>query len=270
MNTLKEIILELDNPEFDYGENFQLSDKIKAVIDANANENLPDIPFIKVEHEMLNINVSIKSGITAQFSQGVKTKTGEEILYQWPDIRGYKNTDFEYMLKRFNETKNNYVKYKYGMVLFLSDKKKDNVFVAELLTAGYELMQAYLNKSLDTSLYKDKHYMSYLVITSRDVFGLALQRKTVEKIAPLYKSIKDFIYNTLCNWQLKGDDTRHIVYSYTRLIHENFSEFKDYNLNVILDKNWEAVVEERKKYNHGAIDLAKNAAELAKKLKTEI
>ncbi len=271
MKLLNTYTSKLDSSKLDYGDYSNLRDELNRLGGECKKEGTDEEHrLLTLEYEQLHFSVSMERGIEPASTEGRKLPNGAvEILVQWPDITKYADADFEYILKRFDESKNDYIRYKYGIFLIQSKKKRDNQFVAEVLKSMFALMDAYYAKAIDDKINKKKHYVTYLTSLTKDVFLLAHQRRNVKEMVPFYKQVRNFIYDKLSSWDKNKEGTRHLLFSYTRLLHEHFSEFSEYGLKPILKKNWEIAVEFKNTDNHNAIDIAKNAVHLAAKLKEE-
>ena len=77
----------------------------------------------EIERQTFHFSKSPEKRLSFQVAGTQKMQDGSEISFEWPDIREFKEEDFDYLYKRFKTTKNIYAKTEYGLVLFYSKNK---------------------------------------------------------------------------------------------------------------------------------------------------
>lgn len=270
MNTLKEYLQAFDTSDLDYKDPLEIEADLKVFYNSGLDpEEENESRQAKREIEIFRLVKSIRRGLIPVMSESGLNDKGEEVLNQWPDIRPYTDTDFEYISGRYTTTQNPFGKHQYGMLLFLAGKRKDNPFVLELLDVMLLLCERYNKKALYDEEKKTR-YTGHLIHTLYDAFSLACSRKSDRLISTKLDVVKSLIFSTIINWNVRVPGTEWAVCELTGLVKDNIQEFKvSFDLDLILEKNWEVANVVRKESEHSAISVAQGADKLAERLKKD-
>ncbi len=267
MTALEEYLSELDNSSFDNKDQSKIKEGFQEISDSlkDKDETDSEKQQVRWEYEVLIINASIERGLEP-VTEGVDiNEAGEAIKISWPNIKSYSEKEFTYIKNRYAQTKNLYLKCKYGLVLFISRQRADNAFVLELLDSLMKLSESYFQNKKEY-----KYSDLYFVYSLKDALNLAIKRKSVVEIGEKYKLILQFIYETLLKLRVDKTEGKFTLSSLTNIVIQHFNEFSsNFSISVLLETNW-SIAKEMSEYDkHGAIDISNINLKLARLLKAE-
>jgi len=270
MDILDKYLKELDESDFDHTNQFEIEGKFQSIRDEfektgdkaralNAQLEMEVFSFTKTVE-----NFDLK--LSFRFSGNGKNDAGEVFPYQWPDSNFYKDEDYNYILKRFHETKNDYAKSEYGLLLLLADKSKfkQQEIAIGVIDSLIRLSNYYfinVSKDIDDS----KHYSLFQSNILQQSFILSYSRRNNLVINVKLEEIKKIVFSTILNWNIKNKSAR-LVSDLSRLIIYYKQEFKNFDLEKILDKIWNISNELNLTYLHGGIELASLGLDFSKKI----
>jgi len=266
MNALEEFYKELDDSNWDVKNESNINTALQKVNEILSEKGLIDVQhFAEIDRQAFHFNKSPEKRLSFRAAGTRKMEDGTEIPFEWPDIREFKENDFDYLFKRYKSCKNIYAKTEYGLVLFYSKFKQNNIFVSELLTSLFQLLKSYIEKA---KIKEDKnHYILYSRIVLENALHISNNRKDNPDINNSYKSLIEYSFEVHQNWDITHSSTLRAIIDFTDF---SIQYFKDYKLYVdvykVLDKNWEAAKDITKTYVFGAIYIADVSVKLCKKL----
>lgn len=204
-------------------------------------------------------------GLHSKMSGTRKLEDGSEIPFEWPNIKEWKEDDFDHIKQRYKQVKNTYLKSEYGLVLYYSGNLiKDNE-VKTLLEILFKLAQIYFNKAKQNEV--KNHYILFFRSVLTNIFHIASKRQHYFDINEFTKQLITYVTDIHNNWDVKMHGTQRAIIDITDFTIEYFNLFKEIDLKVYLDKNFEAAKEIAKTYHWGAIYISDISIKLAKKLK---
>ena len=263
MNPLEEIHKRIDESDWDIRQS-DLINKAYQETGQKLGESSNEILLKKseIERQAFAFSKSPEKGLSFKIA-GTKTmEDGNEVPFQWPDIKEWVEDDFEHIRSRFRSCKSIFALTEFGLVLYYSSHLKDNREVQRLLQGLFDLSKAYLKKSL---INNDKgHYILYLRLALANAFEIANNRKNDTDIQIIYKELILFTTEVHNNWNIKHQNTLRSVIDLTDFSIEFKKEFEKYvDLKKYLDQNYKAAIEVSKTYNWGAIYICDVSQKLA-------
>ena len=269
MNALEKFYKDLDESGWDIINENDINTALQKVNDILKNESLLKVKhFAEIDRQAFHFNKSPEKRLSPRTGGTRKMQDGSEIPFEWPDIREFNNKDFDYLYKRFKSCKNIYAKTEYGLVLFYSKKKQDNTFVIELLTSLFELLKIYIKKARPK---EDKdHYILYSRIVLAIALHIANNRKSIQEIENIYKSLIEFTFKVHQSWDITHSLYLRTIIDYTDFAVQYFTDFEKYiKVNKFIEKNWEASEYLSDTNILGAIYVANSSIKLCRKLGIE-
>lgn len=270
MNALEQFYLNLDQSGWDVKQESDISQALQEVNKKLLEAGLSDVlHFAEIDRQAFHFSKSPEKHLSFRAAGTRTMEDGSEIPFEWPDIREFKKEDFDYLYKRFQETKNTYSKTEYGLVLFYSKSKQDNDFVIELLTALFELLKTYIEKAKPNED-KDRYILhSYTVL--ENALHIANKRKDVAEIATIFNELIKYTFATHQDWEITHRSTLRVIIDFTDFAVQYFKDFKrTVDVNKFIDKNWKAAKALTNSYVWGAIYVADISIKLSRKLGTDI
>lgn len=270
MNALEQFYIDLDQSGWDVKQESDINQTLQKVIETLDEAKLFDVQRLaEIDRQAFHFSKSPEKRLSFR-AAGTRTKEdGSEIPFEWPDIREFKEEDFDYLYNRFKATKNIYAKTEYGLVLFYSKKRQDNDFVIELLTALFELLKTYIEKAKQKD---DKdHYILYSRTVLANAMHIANNRKEVAEINTIFKALIEYTFEVHQNWDIKHSSTLRTIIDFTDFAVQYFKDFKQtVEVDKFIDKNWEAAKTLTNSYVWGAIYVADISIKLSRKLRRDM
>jgi len=271
MDILDKYLKEIDESDLDHTNQIEIEGKFQSIRDEfEKNENKVRALNAQLEMEVFSFTKKVENfdlKLSFRFSGTGKNDAGEDIPFEWPDSNYYKDAEYNYVLKRFNETKNDFIKFEYGFLLLLganSIYKRDEIALQvldSLINMIINYIELVKNDNIDS-----KHYGMYLLNLFEISLILSIKRKknNIEFETKLI-TIKDLIYTTLKTWNPKNRFSR-LVTDISHLLIYFHKEFKDYDLTKISDKIWDISQELQNSYREGSIEVAFIGLEFSRKI----
>ncbi len=219
--------------------------------------------FAEIVRQAFHFSKSPEERLSYRAAGTRKLEDGSEIPFEWPDIRIFKEEDFEYLLKRFEASINLYAKTEYGLVIFYANYKQDNDFIIELLNSLFLLAKKYKEKALPN---EDKnHYIRQFRIVLANALYIANNRKAIPEVKTIYESLIEYTFEVHQIWDVKHNSALRTVIDLTDFAIQYFKDFSKYvDLKKINEKNWLAARCLTDTYTWGAIYTADVSIKLLK------
>lgn len=257
---------DLDKSDWDAEDESEINRRLIEVEETfNSPNNLENLRKAVVERQAFHFSKTPNKKLSFRVAGTQTLEDGKEIPFEWPDIRAFEEQDFHYLYERFVECQNIYAKTEYGLVLYYAGKKKENLFVSELVKTHLKLAQFYFEKALIVGA--KNYYSRNLHYVLSNALYIADSRKSVAEIETLNEELIRFTFEVHKNWQI---GTRSIV-DFTDFAIEYIKSFSKYvDLKDMLNKNWEIVKYLETEDNWGAIFIADKSIKLTKALKEDV
>lgn len=270
MNALEQFYINLDLSGWDVQQESDINAVLQKVNDVLlAAEQLDILHLTEIDRQAFHFSKSPEMRLSFRAAGTRTTENGNEIPFEWPDIREFKKEDFDYLYDRFKTTKNIYAKTEYGLVLFYSKNKQDNDFVTELLTSLFDLLETYIEKA---KLKDDKdHYIIYSRTVLANALHIANNRKAVPEVETIFKALIKYTFNIHQSWDITHRSTLRTIIDFTDFAVQYFKDFKQtVDVNKFIDKNWEAAKSLSNTYAWGAVYIADISIKLSRKLGSDM
>ncbi|MBS1513635.1 MAG: DUF4209 domain-containing protein [Bacteroidetes bacterium] len=170
-----------------------------------------------------------------------------------------------YYSKRFDDTKNLFLKSEYGIILYINsiDKtfKKDN-WVLNFTEVLFKLVQQYYLKMLQIG--DDKYYNQYFIGALDDLLLILRGRaKNKNDFESIQFAVLDFFYMRIITADTKNAKENFLVFHSVDFIKKDLTKYKaKFDLSIILTKINDAYDFNKDINYHFAIDFAKKGEEL--------
>jgi len=270
MNALEQFYIDLDQSGWDVRQEDDINKTLQKVNETLSNEGLMDLQHLaEIDRQAFNFSKSPEKQLSFRAAGIRKMQDGSEIPFEWPDIREFKNKDFDYLYKRFKSCTNIYAKTEYGLILFYTKKKQENLFVVELLALLLELLKIYIEKARPK---KDKdHYILYSRTVLANALYIANNRKSIHEIENIYKSLIKYTFEVHQSWDITHPLYLRTIIDYTDFATQYFNDFKRYvKVYKFIEKNWKAAKLLSNTNVWGAIHIADISMKLCRKLGIEV
>ena len=268
MNPLQDLHEIIDESNWNYRDQSMINKKFQEVNDELQKLNLIDLlRNSEIERQVFSFNKG-QSGLTSMMGGTKKLEDGSEIPFEWPDINDFTESDFIYISKRFDDSQNKYVKTEYGLFLYYSNHRRDNVFVLELLNYLVSLAKDYLEKARPKI--DNNHYIHDFKQVVDNALFIAENRKSDPEILKIYKSLILWVYEIHQSWDITHQSTLRTVLDITNYAIEYYKDFStEVDLTKIFIKNWEAAHYLSNSYVWGAIYTVDISIRLCEKTKSD-
>ena len=278
MQKLSQFLTEFDKSNWNTHQLGQITAKFQSIRDeAYQNKSTEEAKFAQLELECFSFVKSFEKeeetgkirGLKPQITGTQKNEEGNELPLEWPDVKRYSETEFNYIKNRFSTTRNLFAKTEYGLLLYLTKTKRDVNFIEELLSSLLKLSNVYLKNSEKKD--DKEHNALDFVYTIKPLVYLSINYRNNESINKISADILSFVYNTHLQRNLDYAGAFKLIYDLTVLISSYFNYFIETKLNFekILEKNWEVANIFAKSYKHGAIEIASVSNILSKKMNNQ-
>jgi hypothetical protein len=270
MNALEQFYFDLDKSDWDVKQESYINQALQKVNEKLFEAKLYDVQRqAEIDRQAFHFTKSPEKRLSFRAAGTRKMEDGSEIPFEWPDIKEFREEDFDYLYKRFRICKNLYARTEYGLILFYSKNKKDNEFVLDLIDALFKLFKVYIEKAKlkdDTN-----HYIIYSSNVLANALFIANNRKDVKKIGDIFKALIKYSFNVHQTWDISHHSTLRAIIDLTGFAVQYFNDFKQ-TIDIIkyFDKNWEAAKALSSGYVWGAIYIADISIKLSRKLGNEV
>lgn len=265
MNVLEELYQKLDSNEWDATNSDEINKAFQEVnVKFNASESNEILHSSEIERQAFAFHKSPKMKLSFKISGQQKTENGETIPFEWPDIKTFNGSDFDYLLTRFKNTKNLYAQTEYGLVLFYAGKLDINNIIA-LANQLLELARTYLGKTPT-----NKFYALYLRNTLEHLLFILSSRQGHKDINQLFKATQYFIFDIHQNWPVDTESSLRVTLDLTDFAIEYYKYFNEsLPIGDFLKKNWLYGRKLAESDSWGAIYTADISIRLARKMKKD-
>lgn len=197
----------------------QICDKHFDAIKADSEQSLK---FFHLEHELIHINKSISGGFSPSMTGTDTNEEGEEIEVIWPDFRKYDEESYTYFQERFVSTKNQMLKYQYGLMSYINGSIKHNDLKQELIKSLIDCANHVLLIKKDA---RRRYKYTYIVVENyRSAFEIAVKGNFKGQI----KNILLFLYDKYEQSEINEESTFSFFYLLFDLFSSSQKEFKSY------------------------------------------
>lgn len=266
MNALEQFYSELDLSGWDVKQESDINQALQKVNGELIEAKLLDVHHLaEIDRQAFNFSKSPENMLSFRMA-GTRTKEdGTKIPFEWPDIREFEKSDFEYLYNRFKASKNIYAKTEYGLVLFYSKNKQDNNFIIELLTSLFELLVTYIEKAKQKD--DDDHYIIYSQTVLANALHIANNRKDIAETDKIFRELIKYTFEVHQDWDITYASSLRTIMDFTDFAVQYFKDFKQtVEVSKFIDKNWEAAKTLTKNNVWGAIYVADISMKLCRKL----
>jgi hypothetical protein len=270
MNPLEQFYRDLDLSGWDVKQESDINQVLLKVEEALVEAKLLDVQRLaEIDRQAFHFSKSPEKRLSFRVAGTRTMEDGSEIPLEWPDIRKFKNEDFDYLFNRFKTTKNIYAKTEYGLVLFYSKNRQDNDFVIELLNSLFELLKIYIEKAKPND---DKdHYIIYSRTVLANALHIANNRKEVADVEAIFKELIQYTFDVHQSWDVSHGSTLRTIIDFTDFAIQYFKDFKHFvEVAKFIDKNWEAAKTLTNTYVWGAIYVTDISIKLIRKLGSDV
>ena len=270
MNALEQFYLDLDQNDWDVKQESDINHALQKVHETLIEGKLFDLQRLAdIDRQAFHFSKSPEKRLSFRAAGTRKMEDGSEIPFEWPDIKEFKNEDFEYLYNRFKTTKNIYAKTEYGLVMFYSKNRQNNDFVIELLNSLFELFKNYIEKAKPND---DKdHYIIYSRTVLANALHIANNRKEVAEVETIFKKLIKYAFDVHQSWDVTHRSTLRTIIDFTDFAVQYFKDFKHIvEVNKFIDKNWEAAKALTNTYVWGAIYVTDISLKLSRKLGSDM
>jgi len=270
MDELKQFHIDLDQSNWDIKQEREIDIRLQKVIESLSEANLFELQYLaEIERQAFHFSKSPEKRLSFRTAGTRKTEDGSEIPFEWPNIKEFKNKDFDYLYDRFKTTKNTYAKTEYGLVLFYSKSKKENDFVIELLVSLFELLKTYIEKAKSND--DRDHYIIYSRTVLENALHIGNNRKEVNKVEVIFKNLIKYTFDVHQSWDISHRSTLRTIIDFTDFAVQYYKSFKQtVDVSKFIDKNWEAAKALTNTYVWGAIYITDISIKLSRKSGNDI
>ena len=166
----------------------------------HAQNDQKGLEMLKLENDVLEIGKSVENGMSPHFRSSKKNEDGTSVEIISPDYTLYGSKEYDYFLKRYNETLNPFLKTEYGLILYinryLQHFSQREILVDQLIKLAEKYHAKILSSETDAHLYEHNlcaRIMDAIVICDRS--GEALK----ERYEKLIKLIEDWFLSWSIN-----------------------------------------------------------------------
>lgn len=238
-----------------------LADIYMSIPESEKEENRIDF---KREQETISFNKS-PEGIKWQTSWIDENNKETEV---WPDINSWDDNDFEYILLRFRNCKNLFLKSEYGLILFYKGKLSSDECKV-LFDLLFELAQKYYNANTEND---EQPYHSWAFYNA---LSNALHISNFKRKAPGFTNEFDkallYAEDIHKRWEKAGLKMLRMTIDMTGLILKYFQYAKlVVDIKGFYDRNILACEEQNKTYTWGAIYIIDENIRICKASKMDV
>lgn len=268
MNPLEQLHKKIDEENWDIKDQDLINKfflEIKDQLSETGNISL----MLKSEKEREAFSFSKSTeGIKWKF-QGTRTlEDGTQEQIEWPDIKSWNEDDFQYILQRFIETKNVFLRSEYGTLLFFNGKLQPEQCL-QLFQDLFLLSKKYYAGIIE------KGEATYHSIYFYNAISLALYISYYKRKAPSFSNELEqallFIEEVHKNWNLVGKYMLRTIIDLTDLLIQYFKHASEIvDVKEFYKRNNEAAEEQNKNYTWGAIYIIDENIRLSKLINEDV
>jgi hypothetical protein len=233
MNPLENYQKILDESDYDASDSNKINSDYQKVCSELLEQKENDlIKLANLEREVFGFQKSFRLdskkgdiiGISWMFAGEKTLEDGTKEPLYWPDISSFKDTDFEYIAKRYRECNNLYAKTEFGILLFLKSplsEHKHNDFKKELAELLFELSKRYLTKYKNNE--KNSLASTYFCNSVRGAIYISTKYKFQDCTEKYTKTIVDELFQI----SISKKGSQNLLFEIVQIIIENFKDIKE-------------------------------------------
>lgn len=268
MNPLEELLQRIEHEQWDAKDHDLINTSFQEVngkLYEAGNHDL--LAFSEKEREAFSFTKTTE-GIKWKLA-GTKTlKDGTEEPMEWPDIKTWTDTDFQYIYQRFKTTQNTFARSEYGLILYFTGRLKPDE-CKQLYQDLIELCQRYYE------ITKEHGKVPFHAAQFLHCLELALKIAHYKRKAPGFSDelekgllLAEQIHK---EWKQAGKYLLRNIVDITAIIIQYLPFAKPIlELDGFFDRNNAAVEEEAKTYTWGSIYIIDENIKLAKTIGKDI
>ncbi len=272
MSALDTYLNELDNSTYDRDDIHLIQNKLREITEQLLEEGNPEeAKLADLNRQVFSVQKSFEykestgNGQVAGMSwqiRGIKTlEDGSQEPCYWPDVKIFTTEDYQYFEKRFNESKNLFVKTEYGLMVYFGGKTDFSnhiSFKRELFTELFGLSKLYYNKITINST-----YIVYYYNTLQLALGVARESKLEKEIS----DIINYIFIVVVTSESKDQKSLRIVPNLSDILSSNYGIAKKYvDFRKVIDKNIEIATELEKCDLYSTLSVVDRCLKMEQKL----
>lgn len=233
MNALENYHIILDKSDFDALDSNKVNSGYQQVCsDLLEQKNNDLIHYANLEREVFGFQKSFRLdskngdviGISWMFAGEKTLDNGSTEPFFWPDIKKIKDSDYEYLAKRYQEIKNLYAKTEFGILLLFKSplpEHKHNDFKKELANLLFDLSKSYINKYKGDV--KGSLSLTYYCNSIRGAIYISSKNKFHDLTEKYHKTIADEFYQV----DITKKGAQNLLLEIVQIIIDNFKDIKE-------------------------------------------
>lgn len=233
MNALENYQIILDKSDYDALDSNKVnSDYQQVCSDLLEQKNDDLIYYANLEREVFGFQKSFRLdtkngdviGISWMFAGEKTLEDGSTEPIYWPDITKIKDSDYEYLAKRYHEIKNIYAKIEFGILLFFKSplpEHKHNDFKRELADLLFDLSKVYITKFKSDE--KRSLSLTYFCNSIRGAIYISSKNKFHDLTEKYFKTIIDEFYQV----DITKKGAQSLLLEVVQVFIDNFKDIKE-------------------------------------------
>lgn len=263
MNALEQLHEKVDQSGWDVVNSDEINTAFQNIQDElKASGNEQALYFSELERQAFAFYKSPEKRISFKMAGEQTLEDGSIVPFEWPDIRTYETSDFDYLYRRFYETQNVYSRTEYGLVLYCANYLKQNQDISFLLQGLIELIKIYIAKANG-----ENYYIVYIRGVLSNALFIASNRKSSPEIIELYNQLISVVFQLHQQADVGSKSAQRSAIDLTSFVIEYYKDFSSKeDVSEFLSKNWDFAKKQETDNPWGAIYIADISIKLGKKM----
>ncbi len=258
LNTYEKYLNKLDSSSYGQNDSHIINGEFQEVIGKLVDAGQNDIALkADLDRQVFSVRKSFDNiddenrgtirGLSWQMAGTQQLTDGSEVPIYWPDVRNYKQEDFEFFEERYKACKNIYAKTEYGLMVYFGQKtdySKKNEFKTQLCDGLIKLASEYYTQTKAGDISQLSNIEHTLI--------LAFKIASSSKLELQLKAIINLLYDIQQNWDIESTNTSYIPLRYSSFMSDNYGIFKNYvDFEKIISRNEYSIglIEKNNLYN---------------------